>query len=116
MNTKRFDIGDCVIVRATILSDRQGETGEEKITIKSEFSEPKTGQVVGISRLQEGRVSDCVYGGYNEPYEDGHPCLDVRKTIPVWLVRFGKINKTVMVADEDISLDKDGKAVGYRAN
>lgn len=65
------------------------------------------GQVVGLTKLQEGRRREggvnhymSISGVVDEDYEP--PYLEVRNTYLVWLVRTGLMNKPFKVLDIDI--------------
>ncbi|MBU0959831.1 MAG: hypothetical protein KKB31_07830, partial [Nanoarchaeota archaeon] len=78
-----------------------------KRVIESKQIEPVIGKVVGIAARREGQYNEGHSFGYN--YYHGEedyipPYLEVSKTVYVWLVRTGMLNKAIEVLDADISL------------
>ena len=114
MNLRRFTIGDTVLVKATahaVYGTRDKSftnitDGRERVIVQTEWTPPKAGIIVGISRIQEGTYSPAS-GGHRlfeiDEYSEHEPaCLMVSKAPYVWLVRFCMTGKAVKVLDEDI--------------
>ena len=91
MNTKRFKIGDAVLVTATTDSVRDFGTDRREL-VRKHLDAPRVGQVVGVSRRSSGHVK----------YDHDGNLFVSDVTVIVWLVRFGMMNKAVPVADEDL--------------
>lgn len=90
------------MVSATV----EGHTSNSRRTLdRTVLDKPRLGVIVGASRRYEGVVT----GGYNysssweDPpeYEGNH--LETTRTVMVWLVRFGMVNKAEAVLDEDLT-------------
>ena len=105
-NKTRFVIGDWVEVQATVTTQygerEKAEDTNTKTLQREELSEPRKGQIVGLSRLYEGKkCGDCnVSYNYHEDYES--PYLAIKKIHVVWLIRFGMFNKAVKVLEADL--------------
>jgi len=98
MNLKRFQIGDVVQVKATTEADYDDHSKNERKLIKTELEEAKLGLIVGLKRLHLGIYND---GHYD--FDGGQPpYLQVKNVVTVWLVRFGMLNRSVCVQDEDL--------------
>jgi hypothetical protein len=107
MNIKRFMIGDEVKVIAHHVSKvgRGGTRANQRVHTRQEFKEFVVGKVIGIKKLQIGKI---ISGGYEE---QGY--FKVSETKLCWVVRFGMLNKEVYVIDGDIELIRPAVYVSY---
>ena len=95
MNLKRFRIGEVVSVTALLVTRRDPSTSRKSLEL--EVIPQRRGVIVGAARRYEGEVS----GGVSYR-DDDPPHLRISKTVYVWLVRFGLLNRPEPVLDEDV--------------
>jgi len=96
LDTNEYKIGDEVKVSAKISILK---SQNKRILNRTELKEPLFGQIVGIKKLQEGKIH--MSWGYSaDNYEPGY-LFDI-KTKFFWKVRLGLLNKSIYVKPEDL--------------
>lgn len=100
MDTRRFVIGDAVLVKATV--EAHYDEKNQRVIERKELPETKSGQVVGMTRIYLGKYRPGSRGSWHT--EDEPAYLSVKGCEVVWLVRFGMLNREVRVRDEDLEL------------
>jgi hypothetical protein len=95
-----YKIGDWVEVRA-VAKEFRGAKPNHKIWCSESLRHPRIGQVVGKTCRFEGIINHGSYSGmYGEEYDPGS--LDITARKEFWLVRFGMMNKPVLVCYADM--------------
>ena len=108
-NKRRFRVGDWAkvlrVVKTKIVWEAGGkEYAGKKVLCASKDSCPKVGQVVGLTARWlgwRGVGEDGSYSVFESP--------DAIQKVELWQVKFGVINKPVLVLDEDIAPADDGE-------
>jgi hypothetical protein len=95
--TKRFQIGDYVVVKKVMMREKVGNQVKWRQALPFILTPRRIGQIVGITTRYDGFVE---YEGLGE--DGGFYYFSPTKAHCFWLVRFGLSNKEVCVADEDL--------------
>ena len=94
-----YRIGDWVHVKAYARRNDLGRINSDP------YVNPRLGQVVGITKIQQGHAEYLGSGQGSVFVQTGRPVI-------VWLVRFGLANKEVRVLEEDLELTTYPNAMG----
>lgn len=109
MKLNRFNVGDAVQVKATLLRTKTFflDGRYEARWVREPCA--KVGVIVGAGRRQEGqRIPGSYYPkGIYGPIEAIPPEFIPERTFQVWKVRFGLTNKPVDVLDADVRAFKE---------
>lgn len=100
INKTRFKIGDVVNIKASTYAAYKDGSQERKL-YTDVFKESKTGQIIGIKKIQLGNYEPS--SGYQGDPEDYEPAfLSVTGTVFLWKVTLGMMNKPFFTKDEDV--------------
>ena len=89
----KYSIGDYVVVSDVMF--RKGTNQVQWVPLN--YSKPKLGQIVGLAVKQDGRIEGGL--GWEDP-----PYFVPEKAHNFWQVKFGYLNKPVLVQEESIRL------------
>jgi len=101
----RFEIGDRVLVKAFVgfgAERNKEKVITERVMDRVVLDKPREGDITGAGYRHLGVIhtGGSYYSLEGTEYESGY--LEIKKTVFVWKVRFGFLNKEVDVLEEDI--------------